>query len=135
LIEEVGAAVLNQLNDPERNYYERLVEIGCVSMALVGAGVGGGFTNTQELHVMKDDEAMKTKDKKDWVKAVEEEHERMMKFKVFKPVKRSELPDGAKVLSTTWAMKKKSNGTFRARLNARGFEQIDTTKIRNQVQS
>jgi hypothetical protein len=43
LIEEVGAAVLNQLNDPERNYYERLVEIGCVSMALVGAGVGGGF--------------------------------------------------------------------------------------------
>jgi hypothetical protein len=112
LIEEVGAAVLNQLNDPEQTYYECLVEIGSVSMALVGAGVGGGFTNTQELYVMNYDEAMKTKDKKDWVRAVEEEHEQMMKLKVIKPVKRSELPDRAKVLSTTWAMKKKSNGTF-----------------------
>jgi hypothetical protein len=28
-------------------------------------------------------------------------------------------------LTSTWAMKKKANGTFRARLNARGFEQID----------
>jgi hypothetical protein len=99
-------------SDPERNYYECLVQIGCVSMALVGAGVGGGFTNTQELHVMKYDEAMKTKDKKDWVKAVEEEPKRMLKFKVFKPVKRSELTDRAKVLSTMWAMKKNSNGTF-----------------------
>jgi hypothetical protein len=32
---------------------------------------------------MKYDEAMKTKDKKDWVKAVKEEHKRMMKLKVF----------------------------------------------------
>ena len=32
---------------------------------------------------------------------------------------------GAKILSTTWAMKKKSNGVFRARINAQGFEQVD----------
>jgi glutamine synthetase type III len=28
-------------------------------------------------------------------------------------------------MTSTWAMKKKANGTFRARLNARGYEQID----------
>jgi hypothetical protein len=35
------------------------------------------------------------------------------------------VPYGAKVLASTWAMKKKVNGTHRARLNARGYEQID----------
>ena len=35
------------------------------------------------------------------------------------------MPAGAKVLTSTWAMKKKSNGTFRARINGRGYEQID----------
>ena len=28
-------------------------------------------------------------------------------------------------MSSTWAMKKKSNGTHRARMNLRGFEQIE----------
>jgi Reverse transcriptase (RNA-dependent DNA polymerase) len=125
LIDEIGAATLEQLTEPERQYYKRLTELGCASLALVGAGVGGGFTNTQELHVMKYNEAMKTGDKEHWVKAVNEEHDRMVKYEVWKPVNRKDLPKGAKVLSTTWAMKKKSNGKFRARLNARGFEQID----------
>ena len=31
---------------------------------------------------------------------------------------------GAKVLTSTWAIKKKSNGKFRAHVNARGYEQI-----------
>ena len=31
----------------------------------------------------------------------------------------------AKVITTTWAMKKKVNGRFRARLNSRGFMQVD----------
>ena len=35
------------------------------------------------------------------------------------------MPEAAKILTSTWAMKKKANGTFRARLNARGFEQVD----------
>jgi methylmalonyl-CoA mutase N-terminal domain/subunit len=33
-------------------------EVGCI-----GAGVGGGFENTTELHVMKYDIAMKTPDR------------------------------------------------------------------------
>ena len=120
LIEEIGAATLAQMTEPEQRYYERLAELGCV-----GAGLGGGFENTNELHVMKYKEAMKTGDRKLWQKAVAEEHERMVKHDVFKAVKKKDLPPKAKVLTTTWAMKKKSNGKYRARLNARGFEQIN----------
>jgi len=39
------------------------------------------------------------------------------------------IPNHAKVISTTWAMKKKLNGTFRARVNARGFMQIGSIII------
>ena len=49
----------------------------------------------------------------------------MIKNKVFKAVERSSLPPGTKVINSTWACKKKSNGTLRGRLNARGFKQID----------
>ena len=38
---------------------------------LMGAGVGGGFINTQELHVLKYNQAMKGSDKKQWEVAVE----------------------------------------------------------------
>jgi len=37
----------------------------------VGAGLGGRFANTVELHVMKFDEAMATDKKEQWEKAVE----------------------------------------------------------------
>jgi hypothetical protein len=43
---------------------------------------------------------------------------------VWVPVPKSELPEDAKILTSTWAMKKKANGTYRARLNGRGFEQV-----------
>jgi len=45
-----------------------------VVIFFVGAGLGGGFANTAELHVMKYDEAMATDEKEQWEKAVEEEH-------------------------------------------------------------
>ena len=41
------------------------------------------------------------------------------------PVPRSSIPKGLKVLTTTWALKMKSNGTHQGRLNARGYEQVD----------
>jgi len=68
--------------------------------------------------------AMKTADKPKWDQAVEEEHDRMIKMGVWEAVPRSEVPKDAKVISTTWAMKKKSNGIFQARVNARGFMQV-----------
>jgi Reverse transcriptase (RNA-dependent DNA polymerase) len=122
LIEEIGASTLSE---PELRYYERLAEYGCISYGLVGAGIGGGFVDTQELHVMKFNEAMQTRDKNKWLKAVAEDHDHMKKYELFKPVKQSKLPKNAKVLSTTWEMKKKANGRFRARLTARGYKQIN----------
>eukprot|EP00957_Ditylum_brightwellii_P128327 9787862-Ditylum_brightwellii.AAC.1 len=52
-------------------------EIGCVR-----AGIGGGFINTNELHVMKYNKAMAEKDKDKWKEAVKEEYKRMEKHKV-----------------------------------------------------
>ena len=48
-----------------------------------------------------------------------------MKYKVFKVVKRADLPRGAKVISTTWATMKKSNGKLSGQLNVCGFEHLD----------
>ena len=50
------------------------------------------------------------------------EFQRYTKRNVYKPVKLEDVPKGAKLLTTTWAMKKKSNGTYRVRLNMRGYE-------------
>jgi Reverse transcriptase (RNA-dependent DNA polymerase) len=94
-------------------------------MALVGTSIGGGFSNTQELHVMKYKQAMEGQDAVHWQKAVYDEYKRMVENKVFQVVKRNQVPKHAKILTSTWAMKKKANGKFRARLNARGFEQVD----------
>jgi len=44
---------------------------------------------------------------------------------VWKQVRREEVPKDATIITSTWAMKKKSNGAYRARLNGRGYEQID----------
>ena len=96
------------------------IEFGCV-----GAGLGGGFQDTHELHVMKYDEAMNSPDREHWNKAVEEEHNRMKKHTMFEPVLISELPPGTNVIDSTWAMKKKANGAYRGRVAARGFKQKD----------
>ena len=93
-------------------------------LAGVGAGLGGGFGNTMELKPMKLNKAMAT-DAVGWIKAVEEEHERMLANDVWSPVKRSMVPKGAKILTSTWACKLKSNGTKRVRINGRGYEQVD----------
>jgi hypothetical protein len=90
----------------------------------VGAGVGGGFTNTNELHVMKYHEAVNGPDGKKWKAKVKTEHGRMVKSGVFEKVKLSELPSEVKIIDTTWGIKKKSNGTLHGRINLRGFKQV-----------
>ena len=47
------------------------------------------------------------------------------KHKVWEPVPIENVPKGAKILTSTWAMKKRANRTYRARMNACGYEQID----------
>ena len=93
-------------------------------MAAVGAGLGGRFGNTRELKVMQYKEATK-ENPVNWEMALKEEHDRMVKHKVWRLVKMSDVPVKAKILTLTWAMKKKSNGTYRARINGRGYEQIE----------
>jgi len=94
-------------------------------VAGIGAGIGGGFENTNELRVMTYQEVMNTQERDKWIKAVEEEHDRMIKNKVWKPVDRDSVPKDANIIDSTWVMKKKSNGTYRARMNARRFKQVE----------
>jgi len=49
----------------------------------------------------------------------------MKKYNVWTPVKLKDVPTDAKVLSSTWSMKKKANSISRARFNARGYEEVD----------
>ena len=35
-----------------------------------------------------------------------------------------DVPPNAKIITSTWEIKNKSNVIYRARLNARGFEQV-----------
>ncbi len=44
---------------------------------------------------------------------------------VFKPGKKSKVPEGVKLINTTWAKEKKSNGTLQEWVNIRGFKQIN----------
>ena len=43
---------------------------------------------------------------------------------MWKPIHKSKVPPKAKVIDSTWAMKKKANGDLRARLNGKGFQQV-----------
>jgi hypothetical protein len=127
LIAEMNAATNDyeiRLTPAEENYYAAMKELG--EFRLIGAGIGGGFLNTSELNVMKFDEAMTKSDKPNWDKAVLEEHEdRFTDHTAFEVVKQDEVPKGTKIITSTCAMKKKASGTYRARSNARGFEQVD----------
>jgi hypothetical protein len=92
---------------------------------LIGAGIGGGFLNTSELHVMKFNEAMTKSDKPNWDKAVLEEHDRFTDHTAFEAINRDKIMKDTRIITSTWAMKKKASGTYRAWLNAQGFEQVD----------
>jgi hypothetical protein len=74
---------------------------------------------------MKFEEVMNSGDVIQWDNTVNEEQDQFVKHKVWKAVLRRDIPAAAKILTSTWAMKKKLNGTYHARMNARGFEQVD----------
>ena len=69
------------------------------------------------------DEAMNQDDRDEWEKSIENEHERMKTNDVWESVPRSADPDDADIIDSTWAMKKKASGVYRARLATRGFKQ------------
>jgi uncharacterized membrane protein YbaN (DUF454 family) len=94
-------------------------------MLCVGVGIGEGILCTNELHVLKYKEAMRGTDQEHWTKTINEEYERMIGNKVWKLIKQNDLPTDAKLLLTTWAMKKKADGKYRARITARRCLQED----------
>ena len=100
-------------------------EIATIELSLVGAGIGGGYTNSAELKVMNYKEAMASKDDEAWTEEVRNEKKRSDKFKAFTAVQKSNAPKGAKILTTAWACKKKPSGKLRGRLNIQGYEQVD----------
>ena len=126
--ERLGQAVnanIDMLSNAELNYYAALAETDESEVALVGAAMGGGFQHTSELKPMNYKEAMDGPEAEEWKAEVENEHNRMVKYQVWEAVPKSEVPKEAKKIDTAWAMKKKSNGTKRGRVNARGFKQVD----------
>jgi hypothetical protein len=113
-INENEVKVLQMLNDSISEYIN------------VGAGVGGGFTNTSnELRLMKYHEAINGPDGKKWKAEFKTEHGRVVKSGVIEKVKLSKPPSDAKIIDTTWAMKKKSNRTLCGRINVWGFIQVE----------
>ena len=61
---------------------------------------------------------MQSPDAGEWLKEIAKEKAQFDKYNALTPVERNSLPKNAKVLTTTWAMKLKANGTRRGRLNA-----------------
>jgi hypothetical protein len=111
------------LTAAEQKYYDAMRELG--ELTLVGAA-GGNYVTTEQLKPIKYDEAMATEDADGWDKAVKEEHDRMVDNTVWEVQTPEQVPQDAMVMTSTWAVKRKANGTLRARVNgAREFEQIN----------
>ena len=70
-------------------------------------------------------QAMAILDKEEWKKAIKVEHDKMVKYNVFKVINWKDLPPGTKLFDSTWAIQKKPNGTCRDRNAIRAFMQHD----------
>ena len=68
---------------------------------------------------------METQYQENWEAEAEEERKKMEKYLVWKPRILKDVPAGAKVITSNWAVKKKAKGTYCATLNARGFQQVE----------
>ena len=81
-----------------------------MEVALIGAGVGGGISHTSQLKVINYKKAMQSPDAEEWRKEIQNNKARFAKYNALTAIPRDSLPKGVKVLTTTWAMKQKSNG-------------------------
>ena len=66
---------------------------------------------------MNNRQAMKSNDAKDRAMEVKNKKKRFDKYNALSPVPQSSVPNGAKIMTTTWTMKNKANGTLHGRLN------------------
>ena len=65
---------------------------------------------------MKYEQAINGPDDEAWTIGIDNEHDRIVKNGVFEVVERNKLPARTRPIDSTWACKKKSNGTLRGRL-------------------
>jgi hypothetical protein len=68
---------------------------------------------------------MNSKDKQQCIQVIEEEQNRMINGNVWRAVDMSKLDKNNKILTKSWAMKKKPYRKFQAHINAQVFSQID----------
>jgi hypothetical protein len=106
LIEEAGAVMLDlknleeyeiKLTCAEEHYYEAMKvlqeeefipnKVNCVR-----AGIGSGFDNTKELHVMKYQQVMESKDVQHWKREVDKEHGQMIEHQVWQAILIRNIP-------------------------------------------
>ncbi len=106
-------------NDKEINDYS-------FEFAPVGAAIGGDFDHTSKIIPKNYKEVMLGPNKDKWIKSVDKEHRQMVQDRVFTVVDAKEaISHGQKAITSTWTMKKESNGTYCAHIVARGFQQQD----------
>ncbi len=67
---------------------------------------------------------MQNADAEGWKCEINNEHDRMICDGVWEAVKKADIPLDAKIDTTTWACKKKANGTLQGQVLARGFQQV-----------
>ena len=71
-----------------------------MDLALVGAGIGGGFKDTAELNPIICKEAVR-KDPIVWSEVFKEEHARMIKHNVWQAVLQKDLAGATKLMTST----------------------------------
>eukprot|EP00957_Ditylum_brightwellii_P155055 11802496-Ditylum_brightwellii.AAC.1 len=92
---------------------------------MAGSATGSGFKHTNQLKVMNYNESVTTDEAEWWDEYVVKEHNTFKKYEAWEAVRKSKVPADAKVLTLIWAMKPKANRVKKARLNVRGFKQIN----------
>jgi hypothetical protein len=92
---------------------------------LVGIGTGFmGAVNSGYTEPQSCTEAMNSPEVKEWMKSMDKEFSDMHTRKVWIIVKKSKVPKNRRLLGCKWVFKKKSNGVYRSRIVAKGFNQI-----------
>ena len=101
------------------------VEKSYLEIERVGAGMGEGFTNTNELKAMTYQDTINGQTYNSRKEDIVSEHDGIRKNEVFGTGDKDNRPHGSEPMDRTWACKLKSSVSKRGRLNACGFTQID----------
>ena len=104
-----------KLDMPSREHAEN-------ELSMVGA-TGDSFEKTQDLKVMKYAEAMDDPRREKVNEGIKVEHDKFVKYNVWKEIDETEALRTDRILDTTCAIKPKANGDMRSRVVIRGFQQ------------